>query len=106
MFLSHKLLSPISCSRCVVLVVLLLRSGFIDAFIVVLMFLVALHEWLLIVREVHFHKYRPSSSSSFGTAAAAVANASSSSVFDIEFTNHNETNNINTNSRRMIAWQL
>lgn len=65
-----------------VLVVLLLRSGFIDAFIVVLMFLVALHEWLLIVREVHFHKYRPSSSSSFGTAAA-VANASSSSVFDI-----------------------
>lgn len=40
-----------------VLVVLLLRRGFIDAFIVVLMFLVALHEWLLIVKEVHFHKY-------------------------------------------------
>lgn len=59
LFLNHEMPSTISCSRLPPRLVLFcfVVWAFIDSFIVVLMFLVC--HWLLIVQEVHFHKYRP-----------------------------------------------
>lgn len=61
LFLNHEMPSPISCTRRRRRPRLVLFCfgvwPFIDSFIVVLMFLVC--HWLLIVQEVHFHKYRP-----------------------------------------------